>query len=404
VKAQGKPVFTTWVLVTLGVLGMMGPFGTDTYTPALPAMARDLRISMGLAQATLAAFTIGMAVGQFVSGSLSDRVGRRIIIVGGGAMMTVAAALAAFATNISVLLALCLVMGLSAAGGLTGGRALVADLVPGERAAKPFATLGMVTSIGPILGPIGGALLLTAFGSWRAIFVGLAIFAAIATIGVFIAVPESLPRADRHPGGLAQVFSNAGRILRNRQYITHALILWLSFGLMFAYISSYSFIVQEKLNLTAGDFAASFAVNGTGLIITSFITSRIVDRAGPKRMLTIGVITQLSAMVALLVTFFGGFVSAPLIMVEMFFLVIAMGFVFGPVTALAMMEVRFAAGTAVALLGSIQFASASVSAFLVGVVSNDALVSFIAIAGTAALFVLGALLISRARPATSRNQ
>jgi DHA1 family bicyclomycin/chloramphenicol resistance-like MFS transporter len=121
-------------------------------------------------------------------------------------------------------------------------------------------------------------------------------------------------------------------------------------------------------------------------------------------MLTIGVITQLSAMVALLVTFFGGFVSAPAIMVEMFFLVIAMGFVFGPVTALAMMEVRFAAGTAVALLGSIQFASASVSAFLVGVVSNDALVSFITIAGTAALFVLGALLLSRARPAGNRNR
>lgn len=382
------------MLASLGVIGMLGPFGTDTYTPALPTMAHDLHVSMSLAQFTLAAFTIGMAVGQFVAGSMSDRFGRRAILIGGGSLVTLAALAAAFAPNVYLLIGLCAVMGVASAGGITGGRAVVADVTHGEQATRPFAVLGMVVSLGPILGPIGGAAVLALTGQWREIFVALAVFAAIGTVGVAFLVRETLPYDKRHRGGLTVVFRNAGKILTNRQYITHALVLWLGFGLMFAYISTSSFIIQENLGLPPSAYAASFATNGAGLIVTSFITARLAGRVRPRTLMLTGVYLQLAALVALFVLFIIGEVQPWPVFIVLFFLVIAMGFVFGPVTALAMIEVRFAAGTAVALLGSIQFGAASISAALVGVVSSNAFVSLLIVAGSAEVFMLGTLAVS----------
>ena len=385
-------VLTPWVIAALGVIGMLGPFGTDTYTPALPSMSRDLNVSMPLVQLTLAAFTIGMAVGQFVAGSLSDRIGRRAILLGGGTLVALAALAAAFAPNVYMLIALCAVMGLASAGGITGGRAVVADLVDGVGATRPFTILGMVVSLGPILGPIGGALVLSVFGNWRAIFVALAVFAVIGTIGVLVLVPESLPHEKRHRGGLLAVFANAGKILGNRQYISHALVLWLTFGIMFAYISTSSFIVQENLGLTPGAYATSFAVNGIGVVVTSFITARLAGRVDPKRLLLIGVIGQCVAVVGLVLIWATQFVQSMPIFICLFVLVVSMGFVYGPVTALAMVQVRFAAGTAVALLGSIQFASAAISASIVGVVSQNAFTALVVVASCAEVLVLATVI------------
>ncbi len=399
-----KPlVLTTTILAALGAMAMLGPFATDTYLPALPTIAGDFGVDASRAQLTLSAATVGMAVGQFVLGSLSDRLGRKVIMVGGGALMTVAAALAAVAPSVEALVVLCLVMGLTVSGGLAGGRAVVADLTHGQDATRPFAILGMLLSVGPILGPIGGTLLLGLAG-WRAIFVGLAIFAALSTLSVVIFVPESLPKELRHPGGFAHTMKTTKRVLGNRQFVMHAAILWFCFGLMFAYIASSTFIIQTTLGLSAGVFAASFAINGAGLILTSLLTARLSTRVNPKKLLFTGISVQLIALGALLLFILTGTVSPETVLPSLFVLASAMGFVFGPATALAMVEVRHSAGMAAALLGSIQFVTASIAAALVAVVNKDALVSLVIVGGGAEIFVFAVVLVGVVHSRRTRTQ
>jgi DHA1 family bicyclomycin/chloramphenicol resistance-like MFS transporter len=390
------------MLAALGLIGTLGPFGTDAYLPAFPAMADDLQVAPSYIGLTLSMFTIGMAVGQFFLGSLSDRIGRKTVIVGGGLLMAVASAVAGFAADADVLIALCLFMGFSASAGVVGGRAVVADLTHGEAAVRPFTILGMVVSIGPILGPIGGAALL-AVGGWRFIFFGLAIFAVASSVFVALAVPESLARDKRHTGGMSQMFRTAGKVLRNRQYLAFSILIWFGFGMLFAYISTSSFIVEDNLGLSPAAYAASFGVNGVGLVLAGLITTRLARKVRPRRLIRIGVIAQLAAFAALWVVLATGSVSPWTILPLLFVLASSMGFIFGPATAMAMEHVRFASGTALALMGSVQFLAAAVAATLVGIVNTNALIALAEVGSVATLLVLAALIMGRVKPTNAET-
>jgi DHA1 family bicyclomycin/chloramphenicol resistance-like MFS transporter len=341
-------------------------------------------------------FTLGMATGQFFLGALTDRIGRKVVIVGGGMLMAVASTVAGFAADAGVLIVLCLFMGFSASAGLVGGRAVVADLTRGEAAVRPFTILGMLVSIGPIFGPLGGTALL-AVGGWRAIFFGLAIFAAVSSLFVALAVPESLARDKRHTGGLGQMFRTAAKVLRDRQYLSFAILIWFGFGMLFAYISSSSFIVAQNLGLPPAAYAASFGINGIGIVTAGLITTRLATIVRPRRLIRIGVIAQLAAFGALWAVLITGTVSPWTVFPILFVLASSMGFIFGPATAMAMEHVRFASGTALALMGSIQFLAAAVAVTIAGMVNPDSLVALAEVGSVASVLVLVALIMGRAR-------
>lgn len=400
------PILSPAMLTSLGLIGMLGPFGTDVYLPALPAMAQNLRVSSAHIELTLSAFTLGMAIGQFFLGALSDRFGRRVVLLLGGTLMTIAAAVGAAAPTAEMLIALCFFMGVFGSAGTVNGRAVVADLSHGNAATRPFAILGLTISVAPIIGPLGGTALM-ALGGWRAIFVGLAIFAAIATLSIAIFVPESLAYSARHRGGLKTTLVNSKRILTNRAYLTYAVVIWFGFGTMFAYISSSSFIVQNNLHLPASGYALIFGVNGCGVILSSFITALIAKRTHPRRILLTGVVCQIVVILALVTIVLTHTVAIWTVWPTLFLLATSIGFILGPATALAMAEVRFASGTALALMGSVQFIFAGIAATLIGFLSSDALVSLTMVAGGMVLCVVLAVIIGtvsgrRAIRATTR--
>ena len=393
-KTSKPLVLSSTILAALGAMAMLAPFGTDTYLPALPVMSSEFGVSGGRAQLSIAAFTIGIAIGQLILGSLSDRFGRKRIVVTGGILMTIGAALSALVTTSEMLVMLCLIMGFSAAGGVAGGRAVVADLTSGEASAKPFAILSMLLSIGPIIGPIAGTILLT-LGGWRSIFVGLAIFAALSTLSVILFVPETLPVERRHKGGLGETFRMARKVLANRQFVSHGAILWFGFGLMFTYICSSSFIIQNVLGLSPAVNAASFAINGTSLVLASLFTARYSTGLAIKRLLNTGVIVQVTAVALLIVIVTVHLYNPWLVLIDLFLIGTAMGFVFGPATTMAMMEVRFASGTASAVLGSFQFLLAAIVTACVGLVPGDALIQLLVVGGTSELLVLVSLALGK---------
>jgi DHA1 family bicyclomycin/chloramphenicol resistance-like MFS transporter len=397
--ARGAIPVTT--LISLGIIGILGPFGTDVYLPALPEMAADLGTSEASIRLILSIYTLGMAVGQLLIGTLSDRFGRRRLMIGGGLVVAIAALSASKAENLTTLLLSCVVLGVGSASGLVTGRAVIADTTTGKQATKYFSLLQMVVSMGPIIGPIAGAALLTV-GDWRIIFTGLSAFAVVGVVGAMMFVPETLNPQDRQSAHPFKVLSVMGEVLRNRQYVLFAATMWLGFGMLFAYISSSSFIFHSTLGLSSQVYALDFAVNGIGLVIASLLTSRLALRFASERIILFGLILQGLAMVSLLFLTSTHTVNVWTVAISLFLLATSMGFVFGPATSLAVAPVRHASGTALAIVGSIQFVSAGIASSLTALVSPEPLTGFlivgsVATAGAAITAIAGYRLIHSQR-------
>lgn len=359
------PNLTIGLIAVLGFISILGPFGSDAYLPALPIMAKDLHTNITGVQGVLAAFTVGMAFGQFLMGSLSDALGRRLLTILGPVGMAIAGIIGGNANSLIVLLLSCALIGFSASTGMVVGRALISDLATGLSAARAFSLMGLFVGIGPILGPLAGALVLEA-SNWRWVFFGLSILAAaIAAIAITF-VPESLPKENRKPLNIRPMFKAGREILGNRLFRQHAVILWCTAAIMFAYISSSPFVTQQILGFTPLQYTYAFGVNGTGIMITGAIASAIAKRISPRRVIGYGVAMQLTAAGVLLGTWIMGSPSVWNILPALFLLVSSMGFMFGPATALALTQVRHHAGTALAVQGSISFLINGVSATLVG--------------------------------------
>ncbi len=362
------------VLAVLGLLSLLGPLGTDAFLPALPAIAEDFGAPAHDVQLSLTAFTFGMAAGQLVVGTLSDGVGRRRPLVATSALMAVGAALSAVSGGATTLAAACALTGVGASGGAVLGRAVVSDTSTARDAMRRFSLLGALTTIGPVVGPLVGVVAL-ALGGWRAVFWTMAALAAMGTVAVVSMVPESLPRDRRVHGGLAALPHRAREVLGHRTYRRSAAMIWIGFSLTFAYISASSFVVQSVLGLSAGTYAVVFAVNGTGLISAGLVTSRLVHRTDPRRVMALGVTCHASAaalLAAALVTEPGPWLLLP----AMFLIAAALGFVFGPATALAVRDLRHLGGTSLAILGAVQFACAGVVAPVVGLGGEDSITAF----------------------------
>jgi DHA1 family bicyclomycin/chloramphenicol resistance-like MFS transporter len=366
------------LLVTLGLIGVLGPFGTDIYLPAMPQMAAAMKTDSAGIQLTLTAFTIGMAIGQLIMGSASDRIGRKPLITLGCVVMTLASLVAASAQELFVLIFSCAFIGVSASAGMVCGRAIISDLAISKEAARGFSLMGLVAGLGPIFAPLAGAGVLL-FGDWRTIFAALAALScALAVVAIF-RVPETLAQERRHSGGFKQLIRAAGGILRNRNFMWHAGVLWTGFGMMFAYISASPFVLESIFGLTPFEYTLDFGGNGIIMMVTGFVSARLINRFGPSQQIRFGVSMQVGASILLLAAWLIPSLGLVLVIAAFALIPSSLGFVFGPVTALALRDVRHASGTALALMGSVQFLLAGVTAFLVGLGGAKAMGPLVAV-------------------------
>ena len=219
----------------LGGAAVAGPAAMDSYLPGLPALADEFGVSASAAQVTITTFLIGLALGQFVAGPLSDVHGRRRPLIGGMALFTLASLLCSMTPNLYAIGAARLLQGLAAASGMAIGRAVVRDMYSGAAAARYLSRLILVIGLGPILAPLIGAQILR-FTSWRGIFVAVALFGLALTFMVARFLPETLPRERRRPAGLGLTVRTFGTLIVERRFLGLALVCGIGAGAMFAYI------------------------------------------------------------------------------------------------------------------------------------------------------------------------
>jgi len=375
----------------LGSLTALGPLSIDMYLPSFQAIARDLTASPAQVQLTLAVFFVALGIGQAFYGPLSDRFGRRRPLCFGLALYVLASAGCALARSIEALVAWRFAQALGGCAGMVIARAVVRDRFDEREAARFFSLLILVTGLAPILAPsIGGQILV--FFSWRAIFWTLAGFALVGFITATFVLPESLPPERRTEGGVATALRVYARLLRDRAFMRYALSGALVISGMFAYIFGSPFVFMQIYGVRPERFGWIFGAIALGLISASQLNRVVLARVAGARILSHALVVTAAAGVILLVMAWTGVGGLAGLLGPLFVYIASLGFVLPNVIATALGPQGRNAGTASALLGTLQFGAGATVGALLGVLGDGTAVPM---AGLIATCGLSALLVHR---------
>jgi DHA1 family bicyclomycin/chloramphenicol resistance-like MFS transporter len=366
------------VALVLGLVSAIGPFAIDMYLPALPSIGQTLGASMGAVQASLMAFFISLGVGQIIYGPVSDMVGRKLPLYFGLALFAVGSVGCALAPDIHTLVMLRFVQGLGACAGMVVPRAVVRDMHTGVEAARLMSLLMLVFSVSPILAPLAGSILIEFFG-WRSVFWAVTLAAVLGIVMIATSLDETRPPEDRVDSSVASAITAYGVLLRDRRYL--GLVFIGAFGMagFFAYLANSSFVFIDHYGLTPRQYSIAFAVNAASFIGVSQLTARLGTRFGLAPLVKVAVIGNAACLLLLFALTLAGmdnlWLLIALILVGSGFL----GLTVPIASVLALDKHGAIAGTASALMGTLQFVTGAVSMAITGAFAN----------GTAAPMVAG---------------
>lgn len=358
--------------ITLAGLVAMMAVSTDLYLPAIPQLIESLGANISQGQLTLSVFLLGFATGQLFYGSISDRYGRKPGLYLGLAIYVLATLGCAAAQDINTLIAARFVQGLGGACGPVLARAIVSDSYNRRDAARVMAAIAGAMALVPAIAPVFGSWLLYVF-SWRAHFILLLILGLITVIAV-TRLQESCKTIGDSPLKLSHVFSQFSLCLKNRKFVGYALCGGATYAAMFCYISTTSFIMIELLGVEPELFGYTFMSVVFGYITGAMISSRLVNRWGTVKVLTLGQSVGLSAAGLLLVlAFFDVYRLMPVLFA--FFLVFMSGGLCLSIGQMgAISELPNDAGKASSVFGFMQITFAAILGYLVGLFYNNTLV------------------------------
>ncbi|MBU8898464.1 multidrug effflux MFS transporter [Corallococcus sp. M34] len=342
------------LVLLLGALTAFAPLSIDMYLPAFPAIAQDLGASAGAVERTLATFFAGLALGQLVTGPLTDRFGRTRPLYLGLALYVLGSVGCALSPSADVLAAWRFAQALGGSVGIVTARAIVRDLHSGAAAARMMSRLVLVMGVAPILAPLFGGWVLHAFG-WRFIFWSLATVGAVALLAVILSLPETAPPQRDS----SQPFTRMLGLLRAPDFLGHALTVALAQAGMFAYIGGSPFVFITLHGIPPEKFGWFFGTNAAGLVATSQLNHLLLSRASPSRVLSLAVRFAAGAGLLLVAAALTGVGGVWGIAVSLFLFVSSLGAVVPNATAMALEHHAKQAGVASAVLGALQFTLAA---------------------------------------------
>ena len=349
-----------FLVLFLGTLSAFGPFVTDLYLPALPLMTNFFNASTSIVQLTLTGSMVGLALGQLLIGPISDKYGRKKPLFISLIIYLISTSLIIFVPNIYIMILLRFIQGLASAGALVISRAISTDLFKGKEMTQFFALLMAVNGLAPILSPIAGSLLLQ-FVDWRGIFITLALIGGI-LIFSSLKLYESLTIENRLNAPLKQVYGAILGVVKNKNFMILSLIQGFALAAMFGYIAASPFILQTYYNLSAFFYSLCFGLNGFAIIVGSKSSGNLKE----TKAINLGTTIMLLVSIYLAITLI---MKLPFLFVEagFFLLLLGLGFILPPVSALAMNMERKNAGSASAVLGFIPFFFGGIVSPIVGI-------------------------------------
>ena len=349
----------------LAGLSAVGPLTTDMYLPSLPDIARLLGASSAQVQLTISAYLIGFAAGQIIYGPVSDRHGRKPVLIGAIALYCVASFACALSTSIEMLIVARAFQALGGSGGIVLTRAIVRDIYSGAHAGRELSVIGSVMALAPVLAPILGGFIQTAFG-WRVTFLALvgAGFAGAAVVWALL--PETLNRRAAEPVSLPSMLRSYRIVGRNPAYLAYLSITAASYAGLFAWISGSAFVLQDLYGLAPFDFGVAFALGSVGYMTGSAVAARLVIRLGLDGVLGLGGCACAAGGLAMVAAVAFGLMSAMSLVLPMAVYLAGLGMVLPQGIAGAMTPFPERAGAASSLFGFLQQTAAAVCGAAVG--------------------------------------
>ena len=352
-------------IILLGALAACGPISIDMYLPSLPSLTHAFLISDAAAQSTLTSFMLGFSLGMLLYGPLSDAYGRRPVLLSGVLLYVVATVACALSTDIDMLVVARLIQALGAGAASVLARAIARDAHEPAQAARVLSMLAIVTSCGPLLAPlIGGQLLL--LGTWRVVFVVLALFGSACAVAVVYKVPETWPPEKRAGSALRASFAAYRRLLADPVAYGYVLCGGMAFAAMFAYITATPFVYIQYFHVPAQAYGFFFGLNILGIMTGSFLNTRLVIRLGSLPIISAAATLCAVASVAVAIACLTGWGGLWSIVASLFFMVSSVGVLSANCTTDLMHRYPRNAGAAAALFGAIQLAFGALSSAAIG--------------------------------------
>lgn len=356
-----KQNMKVFIPATLGMLTAFGPFVTDFYLPVLPEMTGYFHTTPALASMSLTAGMIGLAAGQLFIGPLTDKYGRKRILVGSMLLFVVASLLCIFSGDIFMFNAMRVLQGLAGAGGIVIAKSMSADMYTGRELASFMALLGAINGIAPVCAPVVGGLMADVT-SWTGVFaVILAVGLVLMVCSMFL--PETLQPANRIRKSVIKVYGNLFRVFRNSRFTLSVMAEMACFFMFFAYIASSPFIMQQVYHLSPLGYSLCFGLNALMIGVGAAMATRFRSQGTCLRFGGLGMLAGTLLLAFLLNT------AMPLwiVMLAYIYTLICFGLMQPPLTAIALDSERDNAGAASAIFGASGFVAGALSSPLVGI-------------------------------------
>lgn len=354
----------------MAVITALESLSIDLYLPAFTHIAHTFHTTIGNVQISLSLFLAGFAIGQLFWGPLSDRYGRKPILLIGLAIFVLSALAVPFVKFIEMLWSLRFLQAFGGCAGIVMSRAIVADAFEKKEAISIFSSQTQISGIAPIIGPLLGSMLLGLWG-WHSIFTAISVLAGLCIMAVAFFIPES--HTPDSNASKSETPSLTKTTFSNEQFLIYTMVGAMSYSALMIYISSAPYVFMEKAGLSEIHFSLAFGFNSLALIFASYITPKLLAYFKPKALvLWASVALTLSCIAFGIIVLIG---SNALLMIAFLFLsLIPIGILLPVTTALGMETVTAGKGTAAAFMGFIQLLVSFALSGLSGILQNSSVI------------------------------
>jgi Bcr/CflA subfamily drug resistance transporter len=361
---------TAWTKGLLATVLILAPLALsisismDIYVPSLPAIMDSFHTSQQAVQWTLSIYMLGVGLGQLICGPLIDRFGRRRIVLIGLSLYSVGTAVCIYAHSIDTLVVGRLMQSLGSCTAIVVAYAVVRDVYDTQKGAKVYSFLNAIGATAPVLAPLLGGYLQIGFGSWRASFVFLFIFAIFSLIITFIFLPETLAKSNSRRIDIKLIINNYKTLLTSSSFMRHSYYTTVALTGLFVYCCVSSYILIKLLHVSLPVYGLMFGLNASFLVISNLLSARLTNTQGIKFTVRAGVILILLGAGILVTTNLALGLTLLHFVLPMILLTMGCGVTMGPAIAGGLADYAHMAGTASALINSMQFTIAGLAGTL----------------------------------------
>jgi DHA1 family bicyclomycin/chloramphenicol resistance-like MFS transporter len=399
--AAEQPTAKPSLIALLIAVAAVSPLGINMYLPSMPGMARAFAVDFTTIQLTLSLYLAAMALGQLIIGSLSDRFGRRPVLLIGLTVFMIGSLICLSAQNVGVLIGGRVVQAVGGCAGITLSRAIVRDLYGRNQVASMIGYVTMGMAVAPMIAPTIGGVLETLYG-WRATFAFLMIFGGLALLFAF----RSLVETNRNRGtadSVGQLWPSYASLSRSGLFWGYTLAASFTSAVFFAFLAGAPYVMIELMARSPAEYGFYFAIVPSGYILGNFATGRFASRIGVNRMILIGTVMALVSVSAMAASFAAGFMHPAALFGPMFFIGAGNGLVLPSAIAGAVSVKPDVAGAAAGLSGSLQIGFGALVAPLIGATLHTTvwpLITIMAVCSLLAIASFGLIAGWRKSPAS----